>query len=150
MEEQFRRQVVDELINGYAGGETPNPCIVCNETVKFGDLWHYAQQLGAESVATGHYARIASRDGRLCPRMGHDRNKDQSYFLFSLNQAQLAAVRFPLGEMTKDVVRAQAAQRGFINAGKGDSQDLCFVGDEGVAGFLRQQRPDLFMPGPLP
>jgi tRNA-specific 2-thiouridylase len=149
MEEQFRRQVVDELIRGYAGGETPNPCIVCNETVKFGDLWHYARQLGAEAVATGHYARIASRDGRLCPRMGHDRNKDQSYFLFSLNQEQLAAVRFPLGEMTKDVVRVQAAERGFINAGKGDSQDLCFVGDEGVAGFLREQRPDLFVPGPV-
>ena len=67
--------------------------------------------------------------------MGHDRSKDQSYFLFSLDQHQLAAARFPLGEMTKDVVRAQAAERGFINAGKGDSQDLCFVGDEGVAGF---------------
>ncbi|MHC5068269.1 MAG: tRNA 2-thiouridine(34) synthase MnmA [Planctomycetota bacterium] len=148
-EEHFRRGVLDEFISAYAGGETPNPCIRCNETVKFGDLWQWSRELGASALATGHYARIETISGRRCPAVPRDANKDQTYFLFGLSQEQLAVARFPLGGLTKDEVRAEAARRGLVNAERADSQDLCFVGPGGLAEFLRAEAPDAFVPGEI-
>ena len=148
-ETEFRRAVVDGFLAGYEAGDTPNPCIACNETLKFGDLWQYSQDIGAVAVATGHYARIANLDGRLCPAVPADHTKDQTYFLFSLRQDQLAAARFPLGDLTKEEVRRLAAERGFHNADKEESMDLCFVGDSGLQGFLRDEMPQAFEPGPI-
>jgi tRNA-specific 2-thiouridylase len=149
MEAQFRKGVVEGFIEGYGRGETPNPCVRCNETVKFGDLQDQARRLGADAVATGHYARVVERDGRLCPAVPADTDKDQTYFLFSLTQEQLRAARFPLGHLTKAQVRALAAERGLVTADKQESQDICFIGADGVEGFLRRELPEAFAPGPI-
>jgi len=149
MEASFRASVVDDFVQAYARGETPNPCVHCNESVKFGDLWRLAQDLGAEAVATGHYARIERHDDRYCLAVAADVMKDQTYFLFSLTQDQLAAARFPLGEYTKQQVRALAAERHVVTAEKRESQDLCFIGQEGLSGFLRRELPAAFRPGPI-
>ena len=141
-ETAFRQKVADPFVAAWGRGQTPNPCVGCNETVKFGELWQWARQLGATALATGHYARVATVDGRRCPAVPADRDKDQTYFLFSLDQDQLAAARFPLGDLRKDQVRAEAARRGLIVAAKDDSQDLCFVGSAGLEGWLRQELPD--------
>ncbi|MDA3963195.1 MAG: tRNA 2-thiouridine(34) synthase MnmA [Planctomycetota bacterium] len=148
-QDRFRTQVVDDFLYAYTHGETPNPCIGCNQTVKFGDLATWARQLGATAVGTGHYARVAEVNGRLCPAVPSDTSKDQTYFLFSLAQDQLAAAQFPLGDYTKDAVRTLAAERGLPNARKEESMDLCFVGPDGVTGFLRQEAPQAFAPGPV-
>ncbi len=146
-EEGFRRGVVDGFVAAYRRGETPNPCVRCNETVKFGHLWEYARSVGAERVATGHYARTVQALDRWLLRRSEDRDKDQTYFLFSLTQDQLAKADFPLGGMTKPAVRAAARSRNIITADKSESQDICFIGDDGVAGFLKREAPDAFQPG---
>lgn len=148
-EQRFREQVLAGFIASYTAGETPNPCIGCNETIKFGDLDAWAARIGADAVGTGHYARIAELDGRLCPAVPADIVKDQTYFLFTLDQRQLAAARFPLGGLTKEQVRAEAARRELPNAQRDESMDLCFVGEDGVAGFLRREAPEAFAPGPI-
>lgn len=149
LEDEFRRDVVDGFISAYANGSTPNPCVRCNEKLKFGALWAHAQKLGAERVATGHYARVEQVFDRHCLRTSVDRAKDQTYFLFSLTQEQLAAAMFPVGAMTKDEVRAQSRDRRIATADKLESQDICFIGGEGVDGFLRRRIPDAFRPGPI-
>ena len=149
MEEEFRRGVVDNFLESYARGETPNPCVRCNETVKFGDLWRYAQDVGADGVATGHYARIEKHGDRYVLGAAADKMKDQTYFLFSLTQEQLAHAQFPLGHMTKDEVRKLSNDRGLVTANKGESQDICFIGSEGTAGFLRKHIPDAFTDGDI-
>jgi tRNA-uridine 2-sulfurtransferase len=121
----------------------------CNERIKFGRLWEHARRLGAEAVATGHYARIEAVAGRWCPRVAADRVKDQTYFLFSLTQEQLAAARFPVGGLTKPQVRSESRRRGLATADKRESQDICFVGKGGLADFLRQAVPEAFVPGPV-
>lgn len=148
-EDEFRRGVVADFTAGYAAGQTPSPCVRCNERIKFGVLWEHARALGAEAVATGHYAQVEARDGRLFPRRSRDRAKDQTYFLFSLTQEQLAAARFPVGALTKEAVREAARSRHLSTADKAESQDLCFLGPGGVAEFLRRERPDAFRPGPI-
>jgi len=148
-EEGFRRGVVDGFIEAYKRGETPNPCVRCNETVKFGHLWTYAASVGAERVATGHYARVTQALDRWILRRSVDGDKDQTYFLFSLTQEQLAHADFPLGGMTKDAVRSEARARSIITADKRESQDICFIGDDGIAGFLRREAPEAFHPGPI-
>lgn len=148
-EDEFRRGVVADFIAGYAAGLTPSPCVRCNEKIKFGTLWEHARALGAEAVATGHYAQVENRDGRLYPRRSLDRAKDQTYFLFSLSQDQLAAARFPVGALTKEAVREHARARHLATADKHESQDLCFLGPGGVGAFLRRERPDAFRPGPI-
>ncbi len=145
----FRQGVVDGFVAAYAEGQTPNPCVRCNEKIKFGALWEHAQRLGAEQVATGHYARVTQAFDRHVLRTAVDRNKDQTYFLFSLTQAQLAAAHFPVGDMTKDEVRAASRARGIVTADKIESQDICFIGNEGVEGFLRERIPEAFRPGPI-
>lgn len=149
-ERQFQREVIQEFTAGYLGGLTPNPCVRCNELLKFGSLLRQAVGLGAECLATGHYARVEreQKSGRYQLRRGRDCERDQSYFLYSLTQAQLARICFPVGHMTKEQVREQAAAYGLRIAAKADSQDLCFVGRD-YRTFLREQCGDRLRPGPI-
>jgi tRNA-specific 2-thiouridylase len=149
MEDAFRRDVVAGFVASYAAAQTPNPCVRCNEKIKFGALWSYARELGASQVATGHYAQVAERDGRWCLHRSLDVAKDQTYFLFSLTQEQLAAAHFPVGGMTKEEVRQQSRQRGIVTADKHESQDICFIGAGGIGAFLRAEVPEAFRPGPI-
>ncbi len=148
-EAEFRRGVVEGFIAGYARGETPNPCVRCNETIKFGSLWEHAHRLGAERVATGHYARVTQAFDRQVLRCAVDRAKDQTYFLFSLTQEQLAHADFPVGHLTKEQVRDESRRRGLATADKAESQDICFIGAGGVGEFLRREIPDAFHPGDI-
>lgn len=140
-EEQFRRTVVDNFVREYAAGRTPIPCVHCNSKLKFATLVERAAALDADVVATGHYARVDRDDttGRYRLRRGRDRDKDQSYFLFSLTQDQLSRAAFPVGELTKPEVRAIAERRGLAVAAKPDSQEICFVPDGDTAGFVARQ-----------
>lgn len=137
----FDRHVVEPFVRSYEAGDTPNPCIECNRCLKFGALLDRARTLGCDTIATGHYARVERRsDGRWLLKKGMSPDKDQSYVLYMLTQEQLAHVRFPLGELTKDQVRAMAAANGLLNARKRDSQDICFVPDGDYAAFIRRYR----------
>src|SRR5262245_39313013 len=134
---EFSAAVVDDFVEAYLAGETPNPCVRCNQHIKFTPLLERARAIGADVLATGHYARIAlDAAGRPALRRGKDAGKDQSYFLFSMPGAELGAVRFPLGDLDKDEVRARAAGYGLPNAGKAESQEICFVPDGDHAGFV--------------
>lgn len=140
LSERFRRSVADYFIREYEAGRTPNPCVFCNREIKFGAMWEAARALGADCLATGHYARIA-RDpatGRYLLRRGADPLKDQSYFLCRLTQEQLSRTLFPLGGLSKPQVRALAAEAGLRNAGKRDSQDICFVPDGDYVGLIER------------
>jgi len=145
----FKQQVVDYFVAEYAAGRTPNPCIPCNRAVRFGMLLDRARALGADCMATGHYARLRQIDGRRQLLRGRDPLKDQSYFLHALTQGQLAHVLFPLGELTKEEVRAIARQRGLPVAEQPESQDLCFLADGDYRRFLAERVPRLFRPGPI-
>jgi len=133
----FQRDVIDYFVAEYRQGRTPNPCIVCNEKIKFGTLLNQAKQLGAEFIATGHYARVEHGD-RCQLRKGRDPHKDQSYFLFSLRQDQLAKSLMPVGDLTKDETRAIAGKLGLKTADKVESQEICFVPDKDYGRFLRE------------
>jgi tRNA-specific 2-thiouridylase len=136
--EQFRGGVMDGFVDDYMCGRTPNPCIECNRLLKFGSLFERADAMRCRYIATGHYARI-ERDGeRYLLKRGVDASKDQSYVLYFLTQEQLARTLFPLGGYTKAEIRALAAENGFINADKRDSQDICFVPDGDYAAFIEQ------------
>src|SRR6266568_4345354 len=127
-EEEFQRLVIDDFVSEYFLGRTPNPCVRCNQWIKFELLMKKARELAADFLATGHYARTdQGPDGRWHLRTGADGRKDQSYFLFTLTQEQLAMTRFPLGGLTKPEVRALAARFGLRVADKGESQDVCFI-----------------------
>lgn len=136
--EEFDRHVVTPYVGEHAAGRTPNPCIECNRTIKFDRLLQRADRLGFDRLATGHHARVARRNqGPLSLRRGVDDAKDQSYVLSMLGQVELARVLFPVGEMTKDEVRAHARRLGLRTATKPDSQDVCFISSvEGRQGFL--------------
>lgn len=136
--DEFKEAVVDDFVDTYLRGHTPNPCIRCNQSIKFTPLLRRARQLGADSLVTGHYARIESRDGRLLLRRGVDASKDQSYFLFSMPPEELASIRFPLGEYTKDQTRKLAEKFALPNASKKDSQEICFVPDGDYASFVEK------------
>lgn len=133
----FQTDVIDYFVREYAAGRTPNPCIICNEKIKFGTLWQKAQSLGAEFIATGHYARITKAD-RYELRKGRATAKDQSYFLFSLRQEQLARALMPLGELDKDETRSIAKQLRLKTHDKVESQEICFVPDKDYGRFLRE------------
>ena len=137
---EFAAAVIDDFVEAYLAGETPNPCVKCNQHIKFTPLLARARAIGADVLATGHYARLApsSADGGAGGelRRGADAGKDQSYFLFSMPGAELGAVRFPLGDFTKDEVRAHARRLGLPNAAKDESQEICFVPDGDHAGFV--------------
>ena len=147
-EAEFDREVVDYFAEAYLAGETPNPCVVCNARLKFGSLLVRAQGWGATSVATGHYARVEQdgTSGRWLLRRGRDPRKDQSYFLYSLTQQQLAAAVFPVGHLCKDETRRLAREWGLPVADKPDSQEICFVGRD-YRSYLRQRRPEAGLPG---
>jgi len=135
---RFARDVMDKFVAEYCAGRTPNPCIDCNRSLKFGALLDRALALGYDYVATGHYARVA-RDGARCHLLrGRDRRKDQSYVLFRLTQAQLAHLLLPVGEYDKPAIRALAKEAGLVTAHKPDSQDICFVPDGDYVRFLRE------------
>jgi tRNA-specific 2-thiouridylase len=136
--DDFDEHVVAPYVADHAAGRTPNPCIECNRHLKFDRLLRRADALGFDAVATGHHARIVERgDGSRRVARGADRAKDQSYVVHVLDQAALARVRFPVGELTKAAVRAAAARWGFVTAAKPDSQDVCFItASQGRAGFL--------------
>ncbi|WP_041625954.1 tRNA 2-thiouridine(34) synthase MnmA [Stackebrandtia nassauensis] len=135
MAERFREDVVDDFVAEYAAGRTPNPCLRCNEKIKFAAVLDRAVALGFDAVVTGHHARLA--DGVL--RRSVDLGKDQSYVLAVLNAAQLSRAVFPLGDSTKDEVRAEAARRDLAVADKPDSHDICFIADGDTQGFLNQR-----------
>ncbi len=137
---EFGAAVVDDFVEAYLAGETPNPCVKCNQHIKFTPLLARARAIGADVLVTGHYAQIvADGGGGHELRRGRDPGKDQSYFLFSMPEAELAAVRFPLGGMTKDEVRDHAQRLGLPNAAKPESQEICFVPDGDYAGFVSAQ-----------
>jgi tRNA-uridine 2-sulfurtransferase len=136
-QERFRGEVIDDFVRAYARGETPNPCVRCNQEVKFDWLLDRARRVGAGELVTGHYARIErGADGEWRLLRARDAAKDQSYFLHGLTQDELAFVRFPLGELTKPQVRDLARRRGLPNADKAESMEVCFVAGRPVAEFL--------------
>ena len=148
-EAEFKTHVVDYFLDGYARGVTPNPCLQCNRMVKFGALLDKARTLGADYLATGHYARVRERDGKFELLKGIDPKKDQSYALHVLNQEQLARAMFPLGEFTKDETREMARRFGLRVAEKHESQDLCFIADGEYRNFLRRNIPSTLAPGDI-
>lgn len=148
-EEKFKAEVVDYFCDQYAIGRTPNPCLACNRQIKFKALLQRVFELGAEYLATGHYARIRQRDSEYQLLRGIDKEKDQSYVLYMLGQEELPRILFPLGEYTKQQVRAMAAQYRLPTAGKVESQDTCFVSDGDYRAFVAQQRPQTVRPGPI-
>ncbi|MHC4849030.1 MAG: tRNA 2-thiouridine(34) synthase MnmA [Planctomycetota bacterium] len=142
--------LIGRFADSYAEGATPNPCIACNTDIKFGALLERARALGAEAVATGHYARrIQQPDGSWALARARDANKDQSYVLYGLTQAELGAVRFPLGDLTKAEVRAHAREAGLPVAEKLESQEICFVPGGDYRAVVRERRPDAFVPGEI-
>ena len=136
--DDFKTYVIDNFINEYIAGRTPNPCVVCNRYIKFGKMLEKAKEMGFSKIATGHYARIEQKNGRYLLFKASDISKDQSYVLYCLSQEQLSAVQFPLGELSKPQVRKIAEENGFINANKKDSQDICFVPDGDYASFIEK------------
>ncbi|MCL2882320.1 MAG: tRNA 2-thiouridine(34) synthase MnmA [Coriobacteriia bacterium] len=149
--EDFAREVIEGFVAAYEAGETPNPCIVCNREFKFRRLLEYAAEHDYAVLATGHYARTryeaASERWQLL--RATDTHKDQSYVLYGLTQAQLASVRFPLGEMSKPETRMRATEEGFDNAEKPDSQDICFIPDGDYGAFIEQWRGVTEAPGEI-
>lgn len=148
-EARFRAAVIDDFADSYLAGATPVPCVRCNETVKFHDLLAVARDLGAAALATGHYARrIVGPDGPELHQAA-DRSRDQSYFLYRTTREQLAFLRFPLGELTKDETRALAARFALPVAQKPDSQDICFVPSGRYADLIEKLRPGVAEPGDI-
>lgn len=139
-EKDFQSQVIDRFCDDYFAGRTPNPCVICNQTLKFELLMRRALELEADFLATGHYAQIKKEDDRYYLTKGLDQNKDQSYFLFTLTQEQMAHTLFPLGGMSKSEVREHAARFGLRVAEKPESQDICFVPDGDYVRFLEEER----------
>jgi tRNA-specific 2-thiouridylase len=136
LREEFRRAVVTPFVRGYARGETPNPCTRCNGGFRFAELLAFTRRAGAEQLATGHYARIVERDGRLLLARGADPAKDQSYMLAGLDPRRLARVSFPLGDQDKEATRAEAERAGLAVAGRADSQEACFLAGDDYRAFL--------------
>jgi tRNA-uridine 2-sulfurtransferase len=148
-EREFGR-IMDEFADEYAAGRTPNPCVLCNVWLKFGKLWAYGKQAGADFVATGHYARMTA-DERGAPRVGRalDRGKDQSYVLSLLKRELLANVMFPVGEYSKAEIREIARAHDLPVHDKADSQEICFIPDDNYLRFVRERRPELETAGAI-
>lgn len=146
--EDFERCVVNPFVCSYINGETPNPCIECNKHLKFGRLLGAAKELGFDKIATGHYARVEEcSDGRFVLKKAVNPEKDQSYVLYNLTQDELRCISLPLGELSKDEVRAIADAQGFVNAHKPDSQDICFVPDGDYASMIQRYTDKSFEEG---
>jgi tRNA-specific 2-thiouridylase len=150
VEQPFKQRVVDYFIAGHRAGVTPNPCIACNRHIRFDYLLNYARRLGADYLATGHYARLRRmEDGTVHLLKAVDEAKDQSYVLSVMGQAELQRVLFPVGDYPKAEVRRMAAARGLPTASKHDSMDLCFVADDDYRRFLQDWAAETMRPGPI-
>ena len=149
-ESRFKEQVMEDFADSYIKGETPIPCVRCNQTVKFKDLLATARDLGADCMATGHYVqRTVDKDGKAQMLRGVDHGKDQSYFLFASTQEQIDFLRFPLGGMNKEETRENAERHGLIVADKPDSQDICFVPEGRYVDVIERLRPGAMEPGEI-
>jgi len=148
-QKKFKSEVIDSFIDSYAAGETPIPCVQCNQTVKFRDLFKYAKDLNADALITGHYVSRVQRNGHANMYKAKDQNRDQSYFLFNTTQEQLDYLRFPLGEIDKSETRAIAEKLKLNVATKPDSQDICFVPNGDYASVIKKFRPESFKPGKI-
>ena len=148
-QKKFKSEVIDSFIDSYAAGETPIPCVQCNQTVKFRDLFKYAKDLKADALITGHYVSRVQVNGHANMYRAKDQNRDQTYFLFSTTQEQLDYLRFPLGQMDKSETRAIAEKLKLNVASKPDSQDICFVPNGDYASVIKKFRPESFKPGKI-
>ena len=148
-EERFRKAVIDPFAASYMAGETPIPCVACNQTVKFADLLSTAQELDADALATGHYIRSRANGAHRALYRPVDVDRDQSYFLFATTQAQIDYLRFPLGHLPKPQVRAIAEEMGLSVAAKHDSQDICFVPQGKYSDVIAKLRPNAANPGDI-
>ncbi len=151
LEEEFEKEIVQYFCREYGTGRTPNPCVLCNRKIKFGVLLEKTRELGADYLATGHYARLEldERTGRSILKKGVDKSKDQSYVLFSLSQSQFQRSLFPLGEYRKEDVRKKAQQLGLRVHDKAESQEVCFIEDNSYHPFLAARLKGSIMPGPI-
>ena len=150
LREVFARSVIDYFCREYQAGRTPNPCVMCNRYIKFGALWEEAVILGAEVLATGHYARVEKDiGGRYLLKKAFDKNKDQSYFLYLLSQEQLGRTLFPLSALTKDKVKKIAAELGLPSANRPESREICFIPGNDHAAFLESYMGVVSSPGPV-
>jgi tRNA-uridine 2-sulfurtransferase len=149
--DDFDRAVIADFCREYGRGRTPNPCVLCNPAIKFGRLWERTEELGAEYLATGHYARIEKDEssGKLLLKRGKDRLKDQSYFLCRLTQEQMRRTMFPLGEMIKTEVKKVAKEMDLPTAARPESQEICFISDDNLAAFLKEHALGEIQPGPI-
>ena len=148
-QKKFKSEVIDSFIDSYAAGETPIPCVQCNQTVKFRDLFKYAKELNADALITGHYVSRIQHNGHAKMYRAKDRNRDQSYFLFSTLQEQLDYLRFPLGEIDKSETRDIAKRLKLNVAEKPDSQDICFVPNGDYSSVIKKFRPESFKAGKI-
>ena len=148
-QERFKKDVIDSFIESYIGGETPIPCVKCNQTVKFRDLYTYAQEMKADALITGHYVNRIQRNGNAEMYRAIDLNKDQSYFLFATTQEQLNFLRFPLGTMSKKETRELASELNLNVANKPESQDICFVPNGDYASVIKKYTPNAFKKGDI-
>ncbi len=149
-ESNFREAVIEDFADSYMRGETPIPCVKCNQTVKFQDMLAAARDLGADCMVTGHYIdRAIDGNGAAYLKRAHDEGKDQSYFLFATTREQLDFLRFPLGGWSKDITRDHAKRLGLLNADKPDSQDICFVPNGDYAKVVKQMRPNAARAGKI-
>ncbi len=145
--DEFEDKVICKFVSAYENGSTPNPCIDCNRYLKFEKLFQRMKELEFDCIVTGHYARIEEKDGRFYLKKAVDSSKDQSYVLYSLTQYQLSHILFPLGDYTKNEIRDIAEKQGFLNAGKKDSQDICFVPDGNYTAFIEKFTGKKYPPG---
>ena len=148
-QKKFKEEVIDSFIDSYVAGETPIPCVQCNQTVKFRDLFKYAKELNADALVTGHYVMRFQNNGKASMYRAKDSNRDQSYFLFSTTQEQLDYLRFPLGEIEKEETRKIANKLSLNVADKPDSQDICFVPNGDYSSVIKKFRPESFKPGDI-
>jgi|TARA_B110001452_G_scaffold225955_1_gene200152 tRNA-specific 2-thiouridylase len=146
-QKKFKTEVIDSFIDSYSSGETPIPCVQCNQTVKFRDLFKYSKELNADALITGHYVTRHQTNGKANMYRAKDFNRDQSYFLFSTSQEQLNFLRFPLGQIEKTETRNMAAKLKLNIANKPDSQDICFVPNGDYSSVIKKFRPESFKPG---
>ena len=148
-QKKFKKDVIDSFVNSYAAGETPIPCVKCNETVKFRDLYFYAQELKADALVTGHYVNRIQKNGNAEMYRAADLTRDQSYFLFATTQEQLNFLRFPLGILNKKDTRKIALNLNLNVADKPDSQDICFVPNGDYSTVIKKYRPQSFVKGDI-
>lgn len=145
---RFEADIINPFVESYAAGETPNPCVLCNKQIKFGDLYDQMVAMGFDYIATGHYAKIRrDESGELRLSNARDDRKDQTYFLYQIGQEQLEHILFPLEDLTKDEVREIAREKGLSMASKHDSEDICFVKSGEHANFIKTRNPELVKPG---